>query len=75
MSGKTPYKWPYAGEDVVKCKGPDCDADIYWATTKAGKPMPVTYKTGEAHFIACPNAGDFRSRFGPKQGRSTKYRR
>ena len=69
---RKPYLWPYEGEDVVDCNGPDCTAQIYWRETKKGKPVPITYETREVHFISCPNASDFRKRTGPKQGRVVK---
>ena len=58
--------------EIVSCRGKDCDADIVWLVTKAGKPIAVNvdnvqtdddqFRYGHhiAHFATCPNADDFR---------------
>ena len=58
--------------EIVSCRGKDCDADIVWLVTKAGKPIAVNvdnvqtdddqFRYGHhiAHFATCPNADVFR---------------
>ncbi len=61
-SSKEGYKWPYEGEELVICSGPDCSTEIYFRTTKIGKKIPINYETREPHFIDCVNVSRFRKK-------------
>lgn len=51
MSDRPPYVWKYDDEEIIPCN--QCGKDIWFATTKAGKPCPVTKSTGHMHFTEC----------------------
>lgn len=48
---RPPYVWRYDNEEIIPCN--QCGKDIWFATTKAGKPCPVTKSTGHMHFTEC----------------------
>lgn len=51
MSDRPPYVWKYDNEEIIPCN--QCGKDIWFATTKKGKPCPVTKSTGHMHFTEC----------------------
>lgn len=56
---RAPVKFPIPRD--ARFQRCECGAEITFVQTKNGGQMPVT-RTGESHFIDCPNAGNFRNR-------------
>lgn len=52
----------YRFDNVAKCTGPNCDADIEWWYTQNGKMMPLDPGTMEPHWFTCPDAERFRGK-------------
>lgn len=46
-------------EPPARCRS--CGAEVLWVITRKQKRMPLD-RTGESHFVTCPQAGEWRKR-------------